>query len=225
MPRRCAALRLQAQRPLICLVVCAWLAGCGSSHTSASHSTSSGTTTAAASTVPSAARAGILGHVLTNNELKGFTGSPTRPDNTLDNWLQDVGYTPDQVKALYPKLKRLGFIRGVDENLSMGGTEGVSWVEQFRSSQAARAEVAAELAYDKTAGPSASLYATFAVPGIPGADGFSYLSGGQGGINIAFVKGPYYYLVGQELAPTETAHAGIANLIAAAQHLYDRVSS
>ena len=107
----------------------------------------------------------------------------------------------------------------------MGATEGVSWVEQFPSAQAARAELAAELAYDKAQGPSAAYYAAFAVPGIPGAHGFSYLSGGQGGISVAFVKGPYYYLVGQELAPSESAHNGMASLVAAAQHLYHRLSS
>ncbi len=210
-------------RALFCLALCAWLAGCGASHSSTSHSTD--TTTAAASTPPNAPRAGILGRVLTNNELKGFTGSPTRPDTGIQSWVKDVGYPPAQLSVLDRKLKRLGFIRGVDENLSMAGTEGVSWVEQFPSPGAARSELAAELAYDKTQGPSAASYATFAVPGIPEAHGFSFLSGGQGGINIAFVKGPYYYLVGQELAPSESPHAGIANLVAASQHLYHRVSS
>jgi hypothetical protein len=39
------------------------------------------------------------------------------------------------------------------------------------------------------------------------------------------VKGPYYYLVGQELAPSQSVNAAIAGVSAAAQHLYHRVSS
>jgi hypothetical protein len=39
------------------------------------------------------------------------------------------------------------------------------------------------------------------------------------------VKGPYYYLVGQELAPSESINAAIASVTAAAQHLYHRVTS
>jgi hypothetical protein len=79
------------------------------------------------------------------------------------------------------RLKRLGFIRGVVEDLSMGGTEGVSTVEQFHSAGAARTELAAEIAEDKSESPSAGSYAAFAIPGIPGAHGVSLLSGGREG--------------------------------------------
>ena len=95
---------------------------------------------------------------------------------------------------------------------------------QFHSDKAARAELAGEVAEDK--GGSGGPYKAFAVPSIPDADGFSIIAGGSGGINIAFVKGPYFYLVGQEVGPgTGSISSGIANLIAAAEHLYHRVSS
>jgi hypothetical protein len=213
---------------VLCVAICAAVTGCGAGHTSVSHSISASTTTTAASTpaMPTVPPAGILGRVLITNELKGFTGSPSGIDTGIRSYLaeEESGVSSTQMNADYARLKRLGFMRGVVENLAMGATPGVSWVEEFPSPQAAGAELAAEIAEDKK-GPSAADYAAFAVPGIPGARGISFLSGGQGGINIAFVKGPYYYLVGQELGPSESAHAGIANLIAAAQHLYRRVSS
>jgi hypothetical protein len=63
-----------------------------------------------------------------------------------------------------------------------------------------------------------------AVPGIPGARGFGVIAAGnQGGINVTFVKGSYYYLVGQELSG-QAPKSSIASLITAAQHLYRRVS-
>jgi hypothetical protein len=121
------------------------------------------------------------------------------------------------------RLTRLGFIRGARENLSAGPTSGLSGVEQFASAKAASAEFVAEISEDKmgAGGP----YKAFAVPGIPSARGFTLIQGGQGGINIAFVKGPYYYLVGQELAPSESTKSAIAGMTAAAQHLYHRVSA
>jgi hypothetical protein len=170
--------------------------------------------------------AGILGRVLTTNELRAFTGSPPAIDTSVQDYLDDSesGVSSKQMNADAVRLKRLGFIRGVVEDLSMGATDGVSMVEQFHSASAARTELAAEIAEDKTESPSAASYAAFAVPGIPEAHGISFLSGGQGGINVAFFKGPYVYLVGQELAPSESVHSGIAKLDAAAQHLYHRLS-
>lgn len=100
-------------------------------------------------------------------------------------------------------------------------TPGLSEVEQFRSARAARAEIAAE----SGPLPGAGTYGTFTVPGIPGARGFSFLQGGSGGINIAFAKGPYFYLVGQETPGQESVKAATAGLVAAAQHLYHRVST
>jgi hypothetical protein len=223
---------MRARRALLWLATCACVVGCGASRSSSSHSTDGAkarTTSASASRLagPTAPSAGIVGRVLTNNELKAFTGSPNGIDTGVQSYLADSesGVSSNQMKADSVRLKRLGFIRGVVEDLSMGGTEGVSMVEQFHSAGAARTELAAEIAEDKAESPSAGSYAAFAIPGIPGAHGISFLSGEQGGINVAFAKGPYVYLIGKELAPSESVHAGIANLVAAAQHLCHRVSS
>jgi hypothetical protein len=215
---------MRPQPALCCLAVCAWLAGCGASHRTTSSSTSSTTTTTTipAASTPTPPRADILGRVLINNELTGFRGSPQQIATNARSWLggeQDPDLYVDQ-----SRLTRLGFIRGVRENLSDGEAAGLSEVAQFRSDQAARAELAGEITEDKSG--SGGPYKPFAVPRIPDADGFSLIAGGSGGINIAFVKGPYFYLVGQELGPgTGSISSGIANLTAAAEHLYHRVSS
>jgi hypothetical protein len=153
--------------------------------------------------------------------VEGIHGIPGGIDTTARSLLASE-QGPD-INANYARLTRLGFIRGVRENLSAGATSGLSEVEQFHSAKAASAELAAEIAEDKTGfgGP----FKAFAVARIPGARGFTLIEGGQGGINIAFVNGPYYYLVGQELAPSESINAAIASVTAAAQDLYHRVSS
>ena len=141
-------------------------------------------------------------------------------NTTPRSWVTAEQLPPSQLDAEFARLTRLGFVRGAREDLTMGNTPGLSLVEQFHTDRAATTELAAE-----TAQSSASAqFKRFAVPGIPGAHGFALLQGGQGGINIAFAKGPYYYLVGQELASGESIKARTASLVAAARHLYQRVS-
>jgi hypothetical protein len=214
---------MRPQTAACCLAICAGLTGCGASHRTASRTTSSTTTskTILAASTPPAPRTGILARVLTNNELDGFKGSPERIATNARSWLrgeQDPDLSVDQ-----SRLTGLGFIRGVRENLSESGTPGLSEVEQFPSNKAAKAELASQIAEDKRAGS----YKAFPVPRITDADGFSLIAqGGSGGINIAFVKGAYFYLVGQEVGPgTGSIPSNIAHLIAAAEHLDRRVSS
>ena len=214
-------------------VCAALIAGCGSSHKSATNTTSTTTTatstaatsTAATSTAAAPANppAGIAGRLLTNNELRGFTASPPAVNATARSWVTAEQLPPSQLDAEFARLTRLGFIRGAREDLTMGNTPGLSLVEQFHSDKAAAAELTAQTAESKASAPQ---FKPFAVPGIPGARGFALLQQGQGGINIAFARGPYYYLVGQELASGESnTKASIASLIAAAQHLYQRVTA
>jgi hypothetical protein len=115
-------------------------------------------------------------------------------------------------------LNRDGFRVAAQENL--GGTSGVSLVEQFRSPGAARDALAFYVAQFKApaAAAYAGAYAPFKVSGIPGAVGYS-LGGAAGGINIAFSDGAYYYLVGQD----GNSATAIANLNTAARQLYHRV--
>ena len=79
-------------------------------------------------------------------------------------------------------------------------------MDQFKSSNAASAK-------------------TFAVPGIPGALGFAEVGSGGGGINVAFAKGTYAYVVGQVLPSAAEYRVRITKLVAAAQGLYRRASS
>ena len=112
-------------------------------------------------------------------------------------------------------LRRNGFRRGARENLLNGGTAGLSVVEQFRSPRAARAALAFYVRLLKS--QSLGTLDIFPVHGIPGAQGLAYAR--NGGVNIAFTDGSYYYLVGEAAGGATT----IATLTAAARHLDHRL--
>ncbi|MBV8218808.1 MAG: hypothetical protein JO325_10115 [Solirubrobacterales bacterium] len=195
----------------------ALLAGCGSS----SHKTA----TTQRAPAPAKPAPGFVGRVLTNNELPGFTGSPTTPESSVVTWVIESGFPADQQASEEKRLTRLGFVQGLSEDLMDGSTPGLSVVEQFRTPLQARAENAYGAAQFPKENAGQGKYTTFAVPGIPGALGYGVIaSGGHGGINIGFAKGPYAYAVGEELGAQGSPTASIADLIAAAQHLYRRVS-
>lgn len=105
--------------------------------------------------------------------MKGFTGSPEGIDTSAGTWL--AGEQDPDLNADQARLTRLGFIRGVREDLSAGATPGLSVVEQFHSTKAASAELAAEIAEDKV--EAGGQYKAFAVPGIPGARGYTLIQG------------------------------------------------
>jgi hypothetical protein len=94
--------------------------------------------------------------------------------------------------SLEAKLRALGFVAGVAEQLTSPGNQnrfGLSMVVQLPSAANAKAA----LKYDYTLnGP----YTLFTVTAIPGAVGFQGSGGGEGGRNIGFTLGPYFYLVG-----------------------------
>lgn len=196
------------------------LAGCGgSSHTSSTKAVTSAPTTAT-TTAPTTPPAGIAGRLLTAGEAGFIAPTTTTVDHTAQGWVTDTGTPsgggrPQEVA----RLRRLGFIAGATENItSSDGAGGLSFVEQFSTPGAARAELANEIRSSKA---GFSSYKQFPVPGIPGAIGFGGSGNGSSGINVAFTDGDYYYLVGQgvtALGP-EPEHA----LIAAAQSLYHRV--
>ena len=90
-------------------------------------------------------------------------------------------------------MRHLGFVAAVEEQLMTPGNPnryGLSLVVQLSS--AANAKAAPE-AFGSN-GPSTF----FTVTGIPGAVGFEQVGpqGAQGGRNIGFALGPYFYLVG-----------------------------
>jgi hypothetical protein len=194
----------------------ALLAGCGGSGHKAGT-----TSTAPLSRTPvphQAPTSGIRTRLLTNNELAGFQVARVSVYTTLAGALPG-GQPPARAAAEKAMLTRNGFRIGAREDLMNAGTPGLSLVEQFRSPSAARAELGFEVSQSKNSTQPGATYAPLKVSGIPGAVGFSLGGPNGGGINIAFTDGAYYYLVGQIV----TGATSIANLTAAAQHLYHRV--
>jgi hypothetical protein len=124
-----------------------------------------------------------------------------------------------KVRIETARLARAGFAVGAIERLaSPAGAEGLSITNRFRTSKAARAEVAF------AATPHAAAKQTrFIVGGIPGARGFDASSAQSSGHNIAFAIGSYYYLVGVGWPTGLENPPSRAQLLAAAQRLYKRV--
>lgn len=197
-------------------VVMLLLTACGgSSHkTIAAPKTSSVVTTAPASS--SAAKPAITQRLLTSSEMPtGFTaqGEPTVSPNVAA-FLQQVQTSPDQLKSETARLKRIGFVTAASQNLNSAQGAGIAVVEQYRSPSGARSELAHNIA-TFAAGPG---QLRFAVPGIPHAAGFGGTDP-NGGVNVAFSDGDYYYLVGEQ----PNARANRDAVIASAQKLYHRV--
>jgi uncharacterized membrane protein len=194
----------------------ALVAGCGgSSHTPTATQTTGGGNTSA-----------ISSHLLSSDELAGFAGASPTVASTVSTWVTDNGPPPGGASAEEARLSKLGFVRGGREDLTGGPTnttDGLSLVEQFGTAKEAQSEVDYEANLFKT-GNSGAQVKTFAAPGIPGARGYAELGPGGSGINLGFAKGTYAYVVGQILPSTSSYNDRLAKLIAAAQHLYGRVS-
>lgn len=198
------------------------LAGCGSSHNTTAHRAAGGS--ASGAPAPAKSPPGFVGRVLVNNELPGFTGSPTSPASSAVEWVTVNSVPANQQASEEKRLTRLGFVRGLREDIMDGSTPGLSLVEQFRTPLQARTENAYQAAQYPKQNAGQGQYTTYAVPGIPGAVGYGVLaSGGQGGINVGFSKGRFAYVVGEALGAQGSSKASIAALIAAAQRLYRRV--
>jgi hypothetical protein len=185
------------------------VAGCGSSR----HTTSTAT--------GGAALGAIRSHVLTSNELAGFKPAGMSIYRTPSSWLSGEQAPPDQASAEKAMLSRDGFRLGAHEDLMGGPAGGASIVQQFRSPAAARDAQAFYLSQYRTpeAATVGGAYAPFEVSGIPGAVGFSRGGMNNGGINVVFADGAYYHLVGRQGGGA----TAVANLTAAARHLYRRV--
>jgi hypothetical protein len=191
--------------------------GCGSGDHKASTTTGSSASSSTTAVRPSAS--GIRTRVLTSDELAGFRVADVLFYTTPNSWVSGEQISADRAAVETAMLKRDGFRSGVHEDLMSGdGTGGASVVEQFRSPQAAAEALRFYLTQFKANPASAGAYRPFKVTGIPHAVGFS-LGATAGGINIIFGDGAYYYLVGQEGG----SRAAMANLTAAARHLYHRV--
>jgi hypothetical protein len=165
----------------------------------------------------------LTARVLHSGELAGIMkpSGPVGVTTGASAWVSspDSGIPTSGQKAEVARLRKLGFIAGVDENLVTAGNQnrgGLSAVEQFSSAKSAKAE----LAYESTAnGP----WTYFSVHGIPGARGFEALSTQGNGRNVAFTSGVYYYVVGAGWSGGSTNAVSRSTLAAVALVLYHRV--
>jgi hypothetical protein len=127
---------------------------------------------------------------LTQRVLKAgqFAGmKPSSPPTLIRN---ASAFFPG-AKALEARMRQLGFVGAVVEQLMTPGNPnryGLSQVVQLSS--AANAKSALKYYYTSN-GP----WTLFTVTGVPGAVGFEQV-GPQGGRNIGFALGPYFYLTG-----------------------------
>jgi hypothetical protein len=113
---------------------------------------------------------------------------------------------------------QLGFVAAVAEQLMTPGNPnryGLSQVVQLSS--AANAKSALKYYYTSN-GP----WTLFTVTGIPGAVGFEQV-GPQGGRNIGFALGPYFYLTGDGWQNGAKNAISRSALQAAALLIYNRV--
>jgi hypothetical protein len=184
------------------------LASCGGSGDKAS----TGAQTTGASTATSA----IAEHVLSSNEMRGFKAASKPPvERTVGSWLAATDTPSQQVASETKRLAGLGFIAGIHEDLNgPSARQGVSIVEEFKTPDGPRSELATTVKLFKATGPK-----TFPVAGIPGAVGLQ--TTGPPAFNVAFTSGDYYYLVGA-FAPKANASSKAA-VVAAAKHLFQRV--
>ncbi len=202
---------LRSSAPAL-LLAASLLAGCGGSGT-----TASSTTSAAGAAAPPG---GVRGRVLAAGELSGMRPQPQLVGVDAPSWVVAEAVAPSHRASEVARLRRLGFLAAVREPLvAENGSQaaGVSIVEQFRSASAARAELAVEYGQNAASGGRLT---PFAVPGIPGGRGFDLSGQGGSGANVAFTKGPYLYVVGEAAEASSRA-----SVLAAAQHLYNRVSA
>lgn len=210
------------------------VAGCGGSHSTTTTTSSNAPASATASTslagqAPSSTGAlPIKARVLTPADLHGFivTPSPTIVHSSTAWATGAEGVPARQVAAESSRLRRLGFVAGIDEHLH--GTfpltaEALSIVEQYRSAPSARAELAYQYASAKSTPPPSGRFTTFPVSGIPGAIGWQITSPSVIGINVLFADGPFYYGVGSGYPPNTHNAPTRAEVIAVASALYRRV--
>jgi hypothetical protein len=198
------------------------LAGCGgSSHPSSSASATEHEQQQALA--PAAAPASVSGRVLRAGELVGFAplGQSIVGTNPA-SWIGGLELSAAKKAKEIARLQGGGFRAGVRERLAptrSGAAEAISIVEQFGSPKQAQAELAKQLGGLHVRGAT-----TFSVPGIPGALGVAIATTQQAGTNVEFTKGDYYYVVGAGWPAHSASAPTHAQVQAAAQHLYSRVS-
>jgi hypothetical protein len=191
--------------------------------------------TASAWARPSRPALTIRERVLGSGDLSGYEPAlPIRVVRSPFVWAQRG--LPYRAVQEAERLRGAGFVAGVSEELTRPDAhaqrQGLSMVVQFRTARAARAEQThlVEASSDPT-----TTVRSFAVPGIPGADGWDASAVGSDGVNVAFSDGRFTYVVAAGVAyePGSAVHVPTtdttpdppsrASVIRAARKLYARV--
>jgi hypothetical protein len=141
-------------------------------------------------------------------------------ERDVETWTHGHGLPAAAARAEEARLRRLGFQAAFAQNfqpVDQAPAAALCLVEQFRTSGAARAQVAEILAQaDRLASVD-----RFAVPTIPGAKGFTATDATSSGTNVVFSVGRYTLRIAADgRSDSEPARSQI---ITAAQRLYRRV--
>jgi hypothetical protein len=145
-----------------------------------------------------------------------------------ERWEAKAGLVGSELRHATDRLTRLGFVAGGRETLAphyRSQVEIVSTVEEFRSSEGAKAELAGAHAQPRARGvrPEVTEH-EFPVPAVPGARGIETKAPFSKRQSVAFAAGRFFYLV------TVTAPSGGGkpptrqHLIASSTAWYHRVS-
>jgi hypothetical protein len=211
------------------VVLAALVSGCGSSgHNAASTNASTASAPASPSSqaaipadAPPAVRE-LAGRMLVAGDLPRFSPRGKRIVGiNSSSWVAALGLPPSEREKSLRTLDRLGFVRGVREQLTPSpetGPEAISIAIKFRSPQSALAYVQQELKSGQTHGAK-----PFAVPGIADAKGFGGSFGAIVGYNVAFANRNFYYLVGEGYPTGAPGAPTRQELVTAAQRLDARV--
>jgi hypothetical protein len=167
-----------------------------------------------------AATLSLTQRVLAAGQLAGM--KPSRSPTVLKGasaYAAAEGLNPSQISTEVKRLTKLGFVAGVNEQLSSASNSnlgGLSVVMQFSSAASAKANLAEE---STSNGP----WKYFAVAGIPGARGFEAISSSGSGRNVGFTDGPFFFLVGAGWSGGTSNGVSRSTLSAVALALYHRV--
>jgi uncharacterized membrane protein YtjA (UPF0391 family) len=176
----------------------------------------------AAAAIPPAA---LVAH---SDELPGFAAAKVklRWASSVRRYAKFVlGENRREARKEVARLKRKGFLQGVQELLSSPAGEALSNAVVFRSARGAERELKTSLA-EVLKAQGKAVIRRFTVAAIPGSLGFSGYEAGQpgGAANVLFSTGRCFFLVGDALPGSTVQQLSVAP-IAGATALYQRVAS
>ena len=167
----------------------------------------------------------LSARLLESGEFPGFTLEAPKPFKAAKAWVAgNTSLTPAQARAQVARLSGEGFKELLAEFLddTQGPRNGLSYVMQLGSASSARAQLAAEVRFEKAQGQAQETFSVHAIPGAVGFGSSNPNGTSGGGENVVFADGPFFYLVGNGWSGS-THNPRHAALIEAATTLYERV--